>query len=126
MLSTWRISYSLETEFSLEALEIALEGAPEVHTSDQGGQFTSSVFVARRQTEEIKINNSGRKGCCDNILVIRVWRTAKYEDVYLQSYSDGWEAEIRLACFLWRSYFGRRHSSRGSRTPNEVYTNTEP
>ena len=94
--------YSLDTEFCLDALEMALEGGrkPEIFHSDQGCQFTSSDFVARLQSEKIKISWSGRKRCYDNILVERLWRTVKYEDVYLHAYSDGWEAEINLARFL--------------------------
>lgn len=125
---SWRLSNSLDTEFCLEALEMALEGGrkPEVFHSDQGCQFTSSDFVARLQTEEIKISWSGRKRCYDNILVERLWRTVKYEEVYLRAYSDGWEAEISLARFLWRYCHVRPHSSLGGRTPHEVYTDTEP
>lgn len=125
---SWRLSNSLDTEFCLEALEMALEGGrkPEVLHSDQGCQFTSSDFVARLQTEEIKISWSGRKRCYDNILVERLWRTVKYEEVYLRAYSDGWEAEISLARFLWRYCHVRPHSSLGGRTPHEVYTDTEP
>ena len=125
---SWKLSNSLDTEFCLDALEMALEGGrkPEIFHSDQGCQFTSSDFVARLQTEQIKISWSGRKRCYDNILVECLWRTVKYEEVYLRAYSDGWEAEISLACFLWRYCHVRPHSSLGGKTPNEVYTETEP
>jgi putative transposase len=62
---------------------------PEIFHSDQGCQFTCADFVARLQMEEIKISWSGRKRCYDNILVERLWRTVKYEEVYLSAYSDG-------------------------------------
>ena len=80
------------------SLEMALGGGrkPEIFHSDQGCQFTSGDFVARLQAEEIRISWSGRKRCYDNILVERLWRTVKYEEVYLRAYSDGWEAEISL------------------------------
>jgi len=125
---SWQLSNSLDTEFCLEALEMALEGGrrPEIFHSDQGCQFTSCDFVARLQAEAIKISWSGRKRCYDNILVERLWRTVKYEEVYLRAYSDGWEAEISLARFLWRYCHVRPHSSLGGRTPHEVYTETEP
>jgi transposase InsO family protein len=125
---SWKLSNSLDTEFCLEALEMALEGdrKPEIFHSDQGCQFTSSVFLARLQAEAIKISWSGRKRCYDNILVERLWRTVKYEEVYLRAYSDGWEAEINLARFLWRYCHVRPHSSLGGRTPHEVYTQIEP
>jgi putative transposase len=125
---SWKLSNSLDTEFCLDALEMALEGGrkPEIFHSDQGCQFTSSDFVARLQAEKIKISWSGRKRCYDNILVERLWRTVKYEEVYLRAYSDGWEAEISLARFLWRYCHVRPHSSLGGRTPHEVYTENEP
>jgi len=124
---SWKLSNSLDTEFCLDALEMALGGGrkPGIFHSDQGCQFTSSDFVARLQAEEIKISWSGRKRCYDNILVERLWRTVKYEEVYLRAYSDGWEAEVSLARFVWRYCHVRPHSSLGGRTPNEVYTETE-
>ena len=88
---SWKLSNSLDTEFCLDALEMALEGGrrPEIFHSDQCCQFTSGDFVARLQAEAIKISWSGRKRCYDNILVERLWRTVKYEEVYLRAYSDG-------------------------------------
>ena len=73
---SWRLSNSLDTEFALDALQMALEGGhhPEVCHSDQSCQFTSSDFVARLQAEEITISWSGRKRCDDNMLVARLWR----------------------------------------------------
>jgi putative transposase len=125
---SWKHSNSLDTEFCLDALEMALSSGhrPEIFHSDQGCQFTSSEFVARLQGEKIKISWSGRKRCYDNILVERLWRTVKYEEVYLRAYSDGWEAEISLARFLWRYCHVRPHSALGGRTPHKVYTEAEP
>ena len=125
---SWRLSNSLDTEFCLEALEMALSSGrrPQIFHSDQGCQFTSSDFVARLQADGIRISWSGRKRCYDNILVERLWRTVKYEEVYLHAYSDGWEAEIGLARFLWRYCHVRPHSSLGGKTPHQVYTEAEP
>ena len=125
---SWKLSNSLDTEFCLDALEMALGGGrkPEIFHSDQGCQFTSGDFVARLQAEEIRISWSGRKRCYDNILVERLWRTVKYEEVYLRAYSDGWEAEISLARFLWRYCHVRPHSSLGGRTPYAIYTESKP
>jgi putative transposase len=88
---SWKLSNSLDTEFCLDALEMAMEGGrrPEIFHSDHGCQFTSSDFVARLQAEAVRISWSGRKRCYDNILVERLWRTVKYEEVYLRAYSDG-------------------------------------
>jgi putative transposase len=125
---SWKLSNSLDTEFCLDALEMALEGGrrPEIFYSDQGCQFTSGDFVARLHAEEIKISWSGRKRCYDNILEERLWRTVNYEEVYLHAYNDGWEAEINLARFVWRYWHVRPHSSLGGKTPHEVYTETKP
>jgi putative transposase len=112
---SWKLSNSLDTEFCRDALEMALGGGrkPAVFHSDQSCQFTSGAFVARLQAGAIKISWSGRKRCKDNILVERLWRTIKYEEVFLRAYSDGWEAEISLARFLWRYCHVRPHSSLG-------------
>jgi len=110
-----KLTNSLDTEFWLQALEMALEGGrkPGLFHANQGCQFTSADFVGRLKGEEIKISWSGRKRCYDNILVERLWRTVKYEEVYLLAYSDGWETEISLARFLWRHCHERPHSSLG-------------
>ena len=125
---SWKLSNSFNTEFCLDALEMALCGGrkPEIFHSDQGCQFTSSEFVARLQAEEIRISWSGRKRFYDNILVERLWQTLKYEEAYLRAYCDGWEAEISLARFLWRYSHVRPHSSLGGKTPHEIYIETEP
>ncbi len=99
-----KLSNSLDTEFCLEALEMALgsDRKPEVFHSDQGYKSTSSDFVARLQADGIRISWSGRRLCYDNILVERMWRTVKYEEVYIHAYSNGLEAEISVARFMWR------------------------
>lgn len=124
---SWKLTGSLDTEFCLDALEMALavDRKLEIVHSDQGCQFTSSVFVARLQAEKIKISWSGRKHCYDNILVERLWRTLKYEEVVLRADNDGWEAEISLARFIRRTCHGRPHSAMGGRTPHEVYTQSD-
>ena len=124
---SWKLSNSLDTEFCLEALEMALSSGrtPQIFHSDQGCQFTSTDCVTRLQGDEIKISWSGRKRCYDNIVVDRLWRTLKYEEVYLRAYRDGWEAEISFARFLWRYCHVRSHSSLGGKTPYAVYTESE-
>ncbi len=96
---SWMISNSLDTEFCLEALEMALASGrkPQIFHSDQGWQFISSAFVKRLRAEVIKVSWSDKGQCFDNFLVERLWRTVKDEEVYLRAYSDGWEAEISLA-----------------------------
>ena len=125
---SWKLSNSLDMEFCLEALEMALAGGrkPQIFHSDQGCQFTSGEFVSRLQAEKIQISWSGRKRCFDNILVERLWRTLKYEEVYLWAYSDGWEAEISLSRFIWRYGHVRPHSALNGKTPHQVYSETKP
>ena len=86
-----KLSHSLDTEFCLYALEMALAGdrKPGIFHSDQGFQFTTGVFVVRLKAEEIKISWSGRKRCEDVNLVERMWRTVKYEEAYQHACSDG-------------------------------------
>ena len=78
------------------------------------------------QGEEIKISWSGRKRCYDDILVERLWRILKYEEVYLRAYRDSWEAEISLSRFPWRYCHVRPNSSLGGKTPYAVYIESEP
>jgi len=125
---SWKLSNSLDTEFCLQALEVALSSGrkPEIFHSNPGCQFTSFDFVAKLRGEKIKISWSGRKRCYDNILVERLWRTLQYEEVYLHAYNDGWKAEINLARFLWRYCHVRPHSSLAGKTPQEDNAETEP
>jgi len=125
---SWKLSSNLDTGFCLDALEMALAGdrKPEIIHCDQSCQFTPGDFVPRQHAEEINVSWSGRKWCYDNILVERLWRTVKYEEVYLHAYSGGWDAETSLARLLWRYCHVRPHSSLGGRSPHEVYTDNEP
>jgi putative transposase len=119
---SWKLSNTLDVGFCLEALEEALSrGCPEVFNTDQGVQFTSASFTGRVESAGAKVSMDGRGRCLDNVFVERVWRTVKYEYVYL------WrpEAVPALATGL-TTYFGyyneeRTHQSLADRTPAEVY-----
>jgi putative transposase len=119
---SWRLSNSLETRFCLEALEEALERAtPEILNSDQGCQFTSLEFTGRLLKRKIKISMDSRGRAFDNIFVERLWRSVKYEDVYLKGYGTMPEAQEGL-----RNYFRfynkeRFHQALNYKTPHEVY-----
>ena len=118
----WRLSNTLEGSFCLEALEEALGLAtPEIFNSDQGCQFTAATFVSRLESRRIAVSMDGRGRALDNVFIERLWRSVKYEEVYLRDYADGWEAEERLGAYFRFYCHERRHQSLGYRTPAEVY-----
>ena len=123
----WRLSNTLETSFCAEALGEAMnQGTPDVFNTDQGSQFTSREFTQILQDHSVKISMDGRGRYQDNILVERLWRTVKYEEVYLKAYANGLEARNGLREYF-RFYNHRRpHQALGGyRTPAEVF-HSEP
>ncbi len=121
---SWRLSNTLTGDFCLEALDEALARAtPEIFNSDQGSQFTAAAFTSRLESCGIAISMDGRGRAIDNVFIERLWRSVKYEDVYLQDYTDGWQAEASLAAYF-RFYNNERiHQALGYRTPADVYRN---
>jgi putative transposase len=118
----WRLSNTLEGSFCVEALEAALrDGRPEIFNSDQGSQFTSTAFTARLEQAGVAISMDGRGRALDNVFVERLWRSVKYEEVYLRDYADGWEAEASLSAYFDFYCHRRVHQALGYRTPVEVY-----
>ena len=119
---SWELSNTLDSAFCVEALEKALAiSQPEVFNSDQGGQFTSRAFTERLKRSGIRISMDGRGRVFDNIFVERLWRTVKYEEVYLKDYAGMPDARENLARYF-RFYNRRRpHQSLQWRTPAEVY-----
>ena len=119
---SWRLSNSLEGGFCLAALEEALaRGQPEIFNTDQGVQFTSLEFTRRLQTRGVAISMDGRRRALDNVFVERLWRTVKYEEVYLKDYEDAWDAERNLGEFFDFYCYERRHQALNKRTPAAVY-----
>ena len=119
---SWCLSNSLDTSFCLEALDVALADArPEIFNTDQGCQFTSSVFTSRLLENEISISMDGRGRAIDNVFIERLWRSVKYEDIYLKSYERVDELYQGLTqYFAW--YNGKRpHQSLDNRTPESIY-----
>jgi putative transposase len=118
----WRLSNQLEGTFCCEALDEALAiSQPEIFNTDQGCQFTSEAFTSRLLTRNIRISMDGRGRALDNVFVERLWRTVKYEEVYLREYVDARDARVSLQRY-WRFYNqARRHQSLDRRTPAEVY-----
>jgi putative transposase len=119
---SWRLSNSLEGTFCVEALEEALtRGQPEIFNTDQGVQFTSLAFTRCLESRSVAISMDGRGRALDNVFVERLWRTVKYEEVYLKDYADAWQAERSLREYFEFYCYDRRHQSLDNRTPSEVY-----
>lgn len=119
----WRVSNTLDSGFCVECLQQALQGygAPDIFNSDQGRQFTSEVFTAVLQGQGIAISMDGRGRALDNIFVERLWRSVKYEDVYLKGYADVPELLLGLTDYFVFYNTERSHQSLDYRTPDEVY-----
>ncbi len=119
---SWRLSNSLETAFCTEALEEALkQGTPEIFNTDQGCQFTSQDFTRLLQERDIRISMDSRGRAFDNIFTERLWRTVKYEDVYIQGYQTMIEAQPGLGKYFPFYNDERFHQSLGYRTPSAVH-----
>ena len=119
----WRLSITLEAAFCIEALEEALAryGRPEIFNTDQGSQFTSHDFTSVLRKNEIAISMDGKGAWRDNVFVERLWRSIKYEEVYLRAYGSVSEARASIGRYL-TFYNGRRpHSSLDRRTPDQAY-----
>jgi len=118
----WQLSNTLNGAFCLEALRLALRhGQPDIFNTDQGVQFTAHSFTGELETANIRISMDGRGRVFDNIFIERLWRTVKYENVYLNAY-DG-PAELKAGLKLYFDFYRhqRPHSSLGCRTPAEAY-----
>ena len=112
-----------QANFCIDALEEALtrHGAPEILNTDQGSQFTSTEFIKVLAAREIKISMDGKGAWRDNVFVERLWRSIKYEEVYLRAYDSVAEARTSIGRYL-AFYNGRRpHSSLDRRTPDQAY-----
>lgn len=125
---SWRLSNTLDASFCTEALEeaIARYGAPEIFNTDQGSQFTSDDFTDVLKSHDIRISMDGRGRFLDNVFVERLWRSVKYEEVYLKAYESLTEARAGLGDYFEFYNARRRHQSLDYRTPDEVYWDTLP
>lgn len=120
---SWRISNTMEVDFCLAALDEALEiyGSPEMFNSDQGSQFTSSLFTSRLQEAGVKISMDGRGRCHDNIFIERLWRSVKYELIYIKAFET--VKMLKKEVKEWFEWYNqeRPHQSLNYRTPNQFY-----
>lgn len=122
---TWRLSISMDVGFCIEAVEEALVryGAPEIFNTDQGSQFTSIAFTGLLRENGIAISMDGRGSWRDNVFVERLWRSIKYEEVYLRAYDT--VSEARASIRRYRAFYNgqRPHSSLDRKTPDTAYFN---
>jgi putative transposase len=122
---SWRLSNTLDTSFCIEVLEEALtKGRPDIFNTDQGAQFTSEAFTGLLEKHGVRISMDGKGSYNDNLFIERLWRTVKYEEVYLKAYQDGREARIGLGNYFHFYNAERPHQSLSYRTPAEVFTLT--
>lgn len=118
----WRVSNTLDTTFCLEALEEALEvGKPNIFNTDQGVQFTSLNFINRLEKESIKISMDSRGRWADNIFVERLWRSLKYENIYISDYQSVKEARLGIGEYFKFYNNERLHQSLNYRCPKEIH-----
>ena len=119
---SWSLSVTMELAFCVEALKRALHnGEPDIFNTDQGSQFTSEKFTGELERREIAISMDGRGRCFDNIFIERLWRSLKYEEIYLKDYRSVQEARTGIG--NWFCFYNqqRRHQSLGNITPAEMY-----
>ena len=119
---SWRVSNTMDSQLCIEALEAALGyGTPQIFNTDQGAQFTSVAFTERVLASGAQCSMDGRGRCLDNVFIERLWRSLKYEAVYLHELCDGFEAERVIASWMRFYTQERPHSALGGRTPSEAY-----
>jgi putative transposase len=119
---SWRLSNRLDGEFCVEALEEALErGRPEIFNTDQGAQFTSVAFVNRLLDRSIAVSMDGRGRALDDVFIERLWRSVKYEEIYLREYATVADVEEGLRLYFARYNHERPHQSLANLTPAKVY-----
>jgi len=124
----WRVSITMEVDFCIEALEEAMarHGKPDIFNTDQGSQFTSAAFTGLLADNGIAISMDGKGAWRDNVFVERLWRSVKYEEVYLRAYDSVAEARASIGRYL--DFYNRKrpHSSLGARTPDQAYFHHQP
>ena len=124
----WRVSITMEVDFCIEAVEEAMAryGKPQLFNTDQGSQFTSAAFTGLLIDSANAISMDDKGAWRDNVFVERLWRSVKYEEVYLKAYESVGEARASLGCYLAFYNAKRPHSSLGARTPDQAYFDAMP
>jgi putative transposase len=122
---SWRLSNTLDAGFCVEALEEALrKSKPEIFNTDQGAQFTGEAFTGLLESHGVRISMDGKGSYNDNLFIERLWRTVKYEEVYLKAYQDARDARAGLGAYFRFYNAERPHQALGYRTPAEVFVST--
>jgi putative transposase len=125
---SWKVSITMDVHFCLEAVEEAITryGTPEIMNTDQGSQFTSQAFTGFLKEHEIKISMDGKGAWRDNVFIERLWRSVKYEDIYLRAYDSA--SAVRTGLNRYFNFYNSRrpHSSLDGQTPDQVYFDALP
>jgi len=120
---SWRLSNTLDASFCVEALKEALKkGSPDIFNTDQGAQFTGEAFTGLLEQHGVRISMDGKGSYNDNLFIERLWRTVKYEEVYLKAYQDGRDARAGIGDYLRFYNTERPHQALAYRTPAEVFS----
>ena len=122
---SWRVSITMETDFCIEAVEEAIQrhGTPDIFNTDQGSQFTSEAFTGLLKNNNIRISMDGKGAWRDNVFVERLWKSVKYEEVYLKAYNTASEARTSIGKYFEFYNCRRPHSSLDRMTPEQFYFN---
>ena len=125
---SWRLSNSMDTTFCIDALDeaVAKYGRPDIFNTDQGSQFTSNEFTGMLKSNDIRISMDGKGRWVDNVFIERLWRSLKYEEVYLNAYDTPIEAKEGIGEWMRFYNYHRTHQGLENRTPESVYLNSEP
>lgn len=120
---SWSISNTMTSEWCRSVLEEAIEkhGQPEILNTDQGSQFTASVFTEYVIDQGIKLSMDGKGRCIDNVFIERLWRSVKYEDIYIKEYKNGWELQVGVKAYFQFYNKERRHQGINDELPEERY-----
>jgi putative transposase len=120
---SWEVSITMDTEFCVSALErsLRLYGSPEIFNTDQGSQYTSKEFTSILLTHGVRISMDGKGRAMDNIMIERLWRTVKYEEIYLKEYRTVSELKTALKAYFYFYNYERPHKSLGGKSPADIY-----
>lgn len=120
---SWKMSITMETDFCVDAVKEAIEkyGAPEIFNTDQGVQFTAAAFITQLETHNVQISMDGKARYLDNIFIERLWRSLKYEEVFIKAYMSVAEARLGIGAWITFYNFERKHQALDYKTPQKIF-----